>query len=70
MSGDALPARRRDSRAAALWQRVWTFGNRLSLRLKLTLGYALIFSLSVMLGALCVFLLARGSLTRDRKSVV
>lgn len=64
MSGDALPARRRDSRAAALWQRVWTFGNRLSLRLKLTLGYALIFSLSVMLGALCVFLLARGSLTR------
>ncbi len=65
MSGDALPAQRRvDGRSAALWQRVWTSGNRLSLRLKLTLGYALIFSLSVILGALCVFLLARGSLTR------
>lgn len=63
MSGDALPARWGvHSRAAALWQRIYS--NRLSLRLKLTLGYALIFSLSVMLGALCVFLLARGSLTR------
>jgi len=40
--------------------RAW---NRLSLRLKLTLGYALIFSVSVLLGALCVYVLARGSLT-------
>ncbi len=65
MSGEAFPAQRRvGSRAAALWQRVWTSGSGLSLRLKLTLGYALIFSLSVMLGALCVFVLARGSLTR------
>jgi signal transduction histidine kinase len=46
-----------------LWLRIWTAWNRLSLRVKLTLGYALIFSLSVILGALCVFLLARGSLT-------
>ncbi len=46
-------------RLAGLWRR-W---NRLSLRLKLTLGYALIFSLSVLLGAACVYLLARGSLT-------
>ena len=38
--------------------------NRLSLRVKLTVGYALIFSLSVLLGALCVYLLAHGSLTR------
>jgi signal transduction histidine kinase len=37
--------------------------NHLSLRLKLTLGYALIFSVSVLLGAVCVYLLARGSLT-------
>ena len=37
--------------------------NRLSLRLKLTLGYALIFSLSVLLGAGVVYTLARGSLT-------
>ena len=42
------------------WARSW---NRLSLRLKLTLGYAMIFSVSVVLGALCVYLLARGSLT-------
>ncbi|WP_407568741.1 sensor histidine kinase [Deinococcus altitudinis] len=52
---------------APLWQRLWTLlwlsWDRLSLRLKLTLGYALIFSVSVVLGALCVFLLARGSLT-------
>ena len=65
MSGDALPGSRRvHGRAAALRQQVWTSWNRLSLRLKLTLGYALIFSLSVVLGALCVFVLARGSLTR------
>ena len=37
----------------------------LSLRLKLTLGYALIFSLSVLLGALGVFLAARGTLTHS-----
>ena len=46
-----------------LWELLWLRWNRLSLRLKLTLGYALIFSVSVVLGALCVFLLARGSLT-------
>jgi len=44
--------------------RLWAIWNRLSLRFKLTLGYALIFSLSVVFGALCVFVLARGSLTR------
>ena len=65
MSGDTLPGSRRvHGRATPLWRGFWTSWNRLSLRLKLTLGYALIFSLSVVLGALCVFLLARGSLTR------
>ncbi|ULH17127.1 hypothetical protein MF271_18525 (plasmid) [Deinococcus sp. KNUC1210] len=39
--------------------------NLLSLRLKLTIGYALIFSVSVMLGALSVFLAARGTLTHS-----
>ncbi|WP_407539878.1 HAMP domain-containing sensor histidine kinase [Deinococcus radiomollis] len=60
-------ARYAASAGTSLWQRLWALlwlsWNRLSLRLKLTLGYALIFSVSVVLGALCVFLLARGSLT-------
>ncbi|MGY2896827.1 sensor histidine kinase [Deinococcus sp. UYEF24] len=55
------------SEDVASWRRVWMlpwlWWHRLSLRLKLTFGYALIFSVSVVLGALCVFLLARGSLT-------
>ncbi|WP_229776641.1 sensor histidine kinase [Deinococcus ruber] len=44
-------------RSDSLW-------NSLSLRFKLTLGYAVIFSLSVLLGAGCVYVMAHGSLTR------
>ena len=36
-----------------------------SLRVKLTLGYALVFALTVLLGAVLVYLLARSSLTRS-----
>ena len=39
--------------------------DRLSLRVKLTLGYALIFSLSVLLGAAGVYLVARSTLIRS-----
>ena len=38
---------------------------RLSLRVKLTLGYALVFALTVLLGALGVYFTARSSLTRS-----
>ena len=72
-SGQASPGARHAGSDAAgsggapswkrLWAPLWLSWNRLSLRLKLTLGYALIFSVSVVLGALCVFFLARGSLT-------
>ncbi|WP_424952970.1 histidine kinase dimerization/phospho-acceptor domain-containing protein [Deinococcus sp.] len=40
----------------------WTPANRLSLRVRLTVGYALIFSVCVLLGALGVYLSARGTL--------
>ncbi|WP_424949790.1 sensor histidine kinase [Deinococcus sp.] len=55
------------SEGATPWQQLRVLlrltWSRLSLRFKLTLGYALIFSVSVVLGAICVFVLARGSLT-------
>lgn len=64
MSGSGrATARAALSRRSATWAQALARWNRLSLRLKLTLGYALIFSLSVVLGAVCVFVLARGSLT-------
>lgn len=39
--------------------------DRLTLRIKLTLGYALIFSLSILLGAAGVYLVAQGTLTHS-----
>ncbi|MGI8748536.1 MAG: sensor histidine kinase [Deinococcus sp.] len=65
MRGVASRAAPGERRPPVSWAwRLRPLWDHLSLRLKLTLGYALIFSVSVALGSLMVFVLARGSLTR------